>query len=110
MKKYLKSVLVVLVLCISVIGLTGCKKGEKQEKNTIVGKWQSKEYSSYVYTFNEDGTGDYSGTKFTYEIKDDKISILYDNSTAPFESTYEIKDSELNIKDSFGNNTIYIKK
>lgn len=107
MKRYFKTLLAALVLCISIIGLTGCGK---TDKNTIVGQWQSKDYSSYVYTFNEDGTGDYSGTEFTYTTEDNKISILYKNSTAPFESTYEINGNELNIKDSFGKDTIYIRK
>ena len=107
MKKYVKVLLIVLVSFIGLVSLTGCGKSDK---NPIVGKWQSKEYSSYVYTFNEDGTGDYSGTKFTYTAKDGKISIKYENSSAAFESTYEIKDKQLNIKDSFGKDTIYIKK
>lgn len=109
MKKYFKLLIITLVLSISILGLTGCGK-EKAKKNTIVGKWESKVYSSYVYTFNEDGTGDYSGVKFTYTTEGNKISIKYESSTVPFESTYEIKDNELNIKDSFGNDTIYIKK
>ena len=108
MKKYLRVLLVALVLSVSVLGLTGC--GKKEEKITIVGKWQSKEYSSYVYTFNKDGTGEYSGMKFTYTTEGDKISIQYEGSTVPFESTYEINGKELNIKDSFGNDTIYIRK
>lgn len=105
MKKYFKGLLIALVLTISILELTGCGN-----KNTIVGKWQSKDYSSYVYTFNEDGTGDYSGTKFTYKTEDNKISITYEGSTAAFESTYEINDNELNIKDSFGEDTIYTRK
>ena len=108
MKRFLKFLCLVLVFAIGVFSLTGC--GNSKKENTIVGKWQSKEYSSYVYTFNEDGTGDYSGSKFTYTIEDNKISILYENSSVPFESTYEIKDNKLNIIDSFGNDTIYIRK
>ena len=107
MKKYFKLLLVVLVLFVSIIGLTGCNK---ENKNPIVGQWQSKDYSSYVYTFNEDGTGDYSGSKFTYTTDGDKISIKYENSTSAFESTFEIKDNVLNIKDSFGKDTLYTKK
>ena len=104
MKRFRSIALVVVLFAFATI-LVGCgaKKG-------LVGKWQSKDYSSYVYTFNEDGTGDYSGSKFTYTTEGNKISILYENSTAPFESTYEIKDNELNIKDSFGSDTIYIRK
>ena len=41
--------------------------------------------------------------EFNFETEDNKISITYDGSTAAFESIYEIKDNELNIKDSFGN-------
>ena len=107
MKKYIKTLMIVLILTVSVFGLTGCGK---EKKVTIVGKWQSKDYSTYVYTFNEDGTGDYSGMKFTYTTDGDKISIKYENSTAAFESTYEIKDNELNIIDSFGNDTLYTRK
>ena len=102
-----KGLLLVLLLLVTVTVVTGCNK---KKENGIVGKWQSKDYSSYVYTFNKDGTGDYCGRKFTYEIKDNKISILYENSTVAFESTYEIKDNQLNIKDSFGNDTIYTRK
>ena len=106
MKKYFKALLVALVLTVCIFGLTGCGK----DKNSIVGKWQSKDYSSYVYTFNEDGTGDYSGKKFTYTTEDNNISITYEGSTAAFKSTYEIKDNELNIKDSFGKDTFYTRK
>ena len=107
MKKLIKVLFVVLVLSFSIFGLAGCNKNDK---NPIVGKWQSKDYSSYVYTFNEDGTGDYSGTEFTYKTEGDKISIQYKSSTVPFESTYEIKDNVLNIKDSSGKDTLYTRK
>ena len=110
MKKTLTLVLVALLLVSGLFVLTGCKDGNEKNKNTIVGKWQSKDYSSYVYTFNDDGTGDYSGTKFTYTTEDNNISITYDGSTAAFKSTYEIKDNELIIKDSFGKDTVYTKK
>ena len=117
MMKKIKKLLVALVLSISILGLAGCGKDKASKnnvddsnKNTIVGKWQSKEFSSYVYTFNEDGTGDYSGAKFTYTVEGNNISITYDGSTAAFESTYEIKDNELNILDSFGNDTLYTRK
>ena len=111
MKKYFKLLIITLVLSLSIIGLTGCgKEKTKEEKNPIIGKWENKTSPSYVYTFNEDGTGDYSGVKFTYTAEDNNISITYESSSVPFKSTYEIKDNQLNIKDSFGNDTIYIKK
>ena len=111
MKKTLTLIVAAMILVAGLFILTGCNNNNNNSsKNPIVGKWQSKDYSSYVYTFNEDGTGDYSGMKFTYKTEGDKISITYDGSTAAFESTFEIKGNELNIKDSLGNDTIYNKK
>ena len=104
-----KIVLFVFVFLASALLLVGCgKKG-------LAGTWASKEYSGrYVYTFNEDGTGNYdaAGTKmdFTYKIEDDKISILYTGNTAPFETRYTLDGNTLNIVDSFGNDTIYTRK
>ncbi len=105
----MKKLALALVFVFASVALVGCgaKKG-------LVGKWQSKDYSSYIYTFNADGTGNYAVgetiMKFTYTTDGDKISILYENNTAPFESTYEIKDNELNIRDSFDRDTFYIRK
>ncbi len=105
MKKYLLGI--VLLCMFSFVLLTGCgKKG-------LIGKWEY-ESGGYVYTFNEDGTGSYSyagvEAKFTYTTEDNKLSITYDGSTAAFETTYTIDGDVLNIKDSFGNDTIYKRK
>ena len=43
----------------------------------------------------------------TYEVDGDKLSILYNGNSAPFETTYTIEGKKLNIKDSFGSDTIY---
>ncbi len=106
MKKTIQSLLLVIVVFALVFVMTGCKKSEG-----IVGKWA---LGSYVYTFNEDKTCQYdaAGTimKCTYEINGDKISILYDGDTLPFETTFTIEGNELNIRDSLGNDTIYTKK
>lgn len=114
MKNVLKSILLILVLLIAVFALTAC--GNKEESNskkaTIVGSWKY-DGADYTYTFNEDGTGDYSaaGTKmeFTYTTEDNKISILYTGNTAPFETEYSIDGDTLNIIDSFGRDTLYKK-
>lgn len=105
----MKKVLLTIILsCVLVLLLTACgKKG-------IVGKWEH-ETGGYTYTFNEDGTGNYaygeSKMEFTYTATEDgKLSILYTGNTAPFESTYTIDGNTLNIKDSFGSNTIYKRK
>ena len=101
-----KGLLFTLVLLVGVVALTGC--GKKEKKDPIVGKWA---LGSFVYTFNSDGTCNYSAAgDCTYKINGDKISITYDGMTVPFESTFSIDGNKLNIKDSFGNDTIYTKK
>ena len=106
MKKY---ILGGLLLFVGVLLFTGCTKEEK--KDPIIGKWAQ---GSYVYTFNEDKTCEYNaaGTimKCTYEIDGENISILYDGSTTAFETTFSIDGNKLNVKDSFGNDTIYEKQ
>ena len=103
-----KSLLSIVLVCAFLLLLTACgKKG-------IVGTW---EYNTggYTYTFNEDGTGNYAygetKMEFTYTASEDgKLSILYSGNTAAFETTYTIDGNTLNIKDSFGSDTIYKRK
>lgn len=118
MKKFIKSMLLILVLVSTILVFTGCgntnetteNKDSKEIKNTIVGSWKY-DGADYTYTFNEDGTGDYNaaGTimEFTYETEDKKISILFSGNTAPFESEFSIDGDTLNIIDSFGKDTLY---
>lgn len=105
MKRGFQSFLIVAVLLVTFVSLTGC--GESKKKG-IVGKWAQ---GKYVYTFNEDKTCQYdaSGTimKCTYETEGDKISILYEGNTLPFETTFSIEGNTLNVKDSLGNDTLY---
>ena len=115
MKKILISVITVLIMVCALFVLTGCEnKKDENKSNGIVGTWEYKGSISAIYTFNDDGTGiyDFSGQKmeFTYKTDKDKISITYKGNTAPFDTVYEIKDNELNIKDSFGKDTIYKRK
>lgn len=62
----------------------------------------------------EDGSGNYDAAgvamPFTYTIEDDKLSILYEGNTAPFETTYKVSDNTLTIKDSFDADVVYNKK
>ena len=103
-----KILLSVFVLVVLPLFLTGCEN--TISGNTIVGSW---EYGSFVYTFNKDNTCTYDagGTimKCTYETDGDKLSISYEKTTVPFETTYSIDGNKLNIKDSFGHDTIYEK-
>jgi len=116
MKKTIKVLAIVAVLIAAIFALTGCgnsKKETEAAKDPIVGAWKY-EYGDYTYHFNEDGTGDYSyyNTKmeFDYKTEGNKLSITYKGSTAPFETEYSIEGDTLNIKDSFGKDTIYKKQ
>ena len=116
MKKILA---VLLILALSCAALASCgtsdKKGSEAEAvpadpaKAIVGTW-TYETGGFTYTFNEDGTGDYCGMAFTYTVDGNKLSILYENNTAPFETEFEITGNKLNVKDSFGSDTIYVKQ
>lgn len=140
MKKYL-SLLLVAVLCLSILAACGNKnttepaettpaeseaetpaetpaesengEGEEAASGAIVGSW---EYTSggYVYTFNADGTGNYTaGTtvmEFTYTDKGDSVEILYTGNTAPSVFKYTISGNTLSIEDSFGEKVEYTKK
>lgn len=101
----MKKAIFVLLLIIGIASLTGCGN------NTIVGKWVQ---GSYIYEFKSNGTCSYntgsSIIKCKYKTKDNNLSITYDGNTSSFDTTYSIKGNKLNIKDSFGNDTIYIKK
>ncbi|MCR4593965.1 MAG: hypothetical protein K5761_02790 [Clostridiales bacterium] len=89
------------------------EKSKTADNSAIVGSW---EYSGggFTYTFNEDGTGIYdTGStvmKFTYELTDTQLSILYEGNTSPTVLEYSIDGNTANIKDSSGNETIYNKK
>ena len=75
----------------------------------IVGSWEY-QGGNYVYEFNSDLTGTYSGMNFTYEAKNGVLSILYEGSAAPMELNYEINGTVLNVKDSQGRDTLYNRK
>ena len=83
------------------------------DNSAIVGSWEYAD-GGFTYTFNEDGSGTYdTGStvmKFTYEVTDKELSILYEGNTEPTVLEYSIDGSKLNVKDSFGDDTIYNKK
>ena len=107
----MKKMVLFTVLFVGIIFLAGCKKAEKEP--SIVGKWEY-ESGSFIYTFKKDKTCSYdfgsSSMKCTYEIDGDKLSILYDGNSTSFDTTFEIKDNVLTIKDSLGNDVRYKKK
>ena len=110
MKKGLKTLAVALVLSVGIFVSSGCSN-KSSNKNALVGKW---DYSGFVYTFEKDGTGNYDalGTimNFTYEYDGNKLSILYDDATVPFDTEYRIEGNTLIIKDSLDEEVRYEKK
>lgn len=85
---------------------------ETKSTGSLVGQWGY--YSSYTYTFNEDGTGTYDsmGTimNFTYEADGKELSILYTGNTSPTILGYKLDGNRLIITDSFGDDIVYVKK
>ena len=85
--------------------------------NSIVGQWEytvEEAEATFVYTFNEDGTGNYdmAGTvkAFTYTIEGNTLSILYEGDTEPFELPFVVTDTTLTVKDSNDEDVVYNKK
>ena len=113
MKKNTKIIIAVVAALVVVAGaIAAVLIINNNKKGPLIGSWAN---GSYIYTFNEDGTCSYGygsagAMTCTYKTEGDKISILYDGSTAPFETTYKIDGNKLNVVDSFGNDTIYTKK
>ena len=107
MNKIFKRFVLLSVLVVVSLALVGCGK------TGLVGKWEY-EGGGYTYTFNADGTGSYeylgSKMEFTYTTEDNKLSILYTGNTTAFETEYSIDGNTLNIKDSFGSDTLYTRK
>lgn len=82
---------------------------------SIVGSWASEEFSgAFVYTFNQDGTGNYDAAgaamPFKYTITDNKLSIQYEGYDTPFDTTYTVTDKQLTIKDSLDEDVVYNRK
>ena len=83
------------------------------QASSIVGKWKFDDPNlgeAFVYTFNADGTGNYTASgNFTYTVDGNNLSITYAASGATFETEFEISGDRLNIIDSFGDDTFYIR-
>lgn len=114
MKKNTKIIIAIVAVLVVIAGVIAAVLiiNNNKNKNPLIGSWAN---GSYVYTFNEDGTCSYGygsagAMECIYHIEGDKISILYNGNTAPFETTYKIDGNQLNVIDSFGNDTFYTKK
>lgn len=82
----------------------------------LVGSWDYAELSGMIYTFNTDGSGTYDmfgeAMHFTYEADGAVLKITYTDEGVdePMELEYKIDGDTLNVKDSFGNDTLYKRK
>ena len=130
MKKAIKILSIAAVLAM-VFTLAACNKNDSETENSgsgasvseqstqepadpLVGKWQSKDLPDYIYTFNADGTGKYDMPgkvlDLTYTTEAGKITISFQGEGyTPVTLDYIVEEDRINIKDSFGNDTFYLK-
>ena len=87
---------------------------DSKPADPLVGKWQAQTLPDYVYTFNADGSGQYNmaGTdlEMNYSTENGKITMNY--TTEGYSSVtldYILEEDRLNIKDSFGKDTFYLR-
>ena len=106
-----------LVFALACAFLSACseKPEETVSEDPLVGEWASKDFDgTFVYTFNEDGTGSYDamGTlmPFTYTAKDGRLSILYDGDDYAFETQFTVSEDTLTVKDSLDEDVVYKRK
>lgn len=107
----LKNVMGILVLSVAICFiLVGCGKKLSLTSNDWV-----YEQGGYTYHFGKDGKGTYSlgsgnPMEFTYKDNGTSVSITYTGNTTPMTLDYRIEGNKLIIVDSFGSDTIYVKK
>lgn len=126
MKKSIKLIAIVSVITV-LCSFAGCNRNEgntgnesqvssvsEQSLDPLAGQWQSEELSDYIYTFNGDGTGKYDMAgkvlELNYATEDGKITLTFlQEGYTPVTLDYELDGDRLNIKDSFGKDTFYVK-
>ena len=79
----------------------------------LVGEWEHED-GDYAYEFKADGNGTYkygeTVMKFTFETDGSELSLSYEGVETPTILEYSLDGDALNVKDSFDNDTIYVKK
>lgn len=127
MKKAIKLLAVISAMA-TLCSFAGCNRNNENSGNggqvssvseqsldPLAGQWQSEELSDYIYTFNGDGTGKYDMAgkvlELNYATEDGKITLTFlQEGYTPVTLDYELDGDRLNIKDSFGKDTFYVKK
>ena len=128
--KTFKKLLFVFVILVGMFTLVGCgkekdsfKETTKEEKTIdtqVIGTWDytEEDVMTAIYVLNEDGTGTYTITvgentvekTVEYYTKDGVLYINYDGEEDTYELPYSIKDGDLVIVDSLGEDVVYVKK
>lgn len=126
MKKAIKLLAVISAMA-TLCSFAGCNRNNENSGNEsqvssvseqsldpLAGQWQSEELSDYIYTFNGDGTGKYDMAgkvlELNYATEDGKITLTFlQEGYTPVTLDYELDGDRLNIKDSFGKDTFYVK-
>ena len=114
-KKSIAILLILALVCLIFAACSNTKEEPVEIADAIVGDWASEDFDGiFVYTFNEDGTGNYdaAGTDlpFTYTVDGDKLSILFDGDDISFDTTCTISGDALTIKDSLDEDVVYKRK
>ena len=117
-----KQLTALLLAVILLFALSACGDGNVPSQQTpdsdnpanlLLGEWIY-ETGGYTYEFKADGSGTYNVgdtvMKFTYEVDGSTLSLTYEGVTTPTDLEYSVEGKTLNIKDSFGSDTIYKKK
>ena len=125
MKKIMKLFAIVSILTM-LFAVAGCHNRTTEESQVsdvseqtqpldpLAGQWQSEQLSDYIYTFNGDGTGKYDMAgnvlDLNYATKDGRITLTFlAEGYTPVTLDYELDGDRLNIKDSFGKDTFYMR-
>ena len=104
MKKYYFGIMIIVLALLT----TGCKK-------KIFGNWKIvNEKEEFYYVFNRDNTCSYQMKKAslscTYQIDEEKITILFNGESEEKIYSYEIKADILTIKDKTGKENKFKKE
>lgn len=115
---------VLITVIIAVLAISGCTKKNDQ---SLAGVWEYEDTENGIgalYDLKDDGTGTYTmkvgDTEVTYElkyeVKNNHLLVTYVNNETfteddVFDSEFSFKDANtLVIKDSFGEEMVFVKK
>lgn len=98
----------------SFVSLVSEQSIDPNSAEALVGQWQSENLPDYIYTFNSDSTGQYDMAgkilKLTYSVEDGRLTLNFlEDGYTPVTLEYLLEKDRLDIKDSFGKDTFYIK-